>query len=155
VAQGVAVRDQFRGDDIILDNAIGYWVHRVYQASRNELYRTFREHGLEITPEQWAILLALWERDGRIQSELAEATFRDAPTMSRMIDSLERQGLVVRRAGDDARARAVWLTEQGRTIKRKLVPAARKLVERLVAGIPEDDLLILRRTLQKMFANVT
>jgi len=150
------VRDQFRGDDIVLDNAIGFWVHRVYQAARNELYRSFREHGLEITPEQWTILLALWERDGRTQSELCEATFRDAPTMSRMIDSLERQGLVKRRNdAADARARAVWLTDTGRAIKKRLVPAARVIVEKMTAGIPEADMQTTREALRRMFANLT
>jgi DNA-binding MarR family transcriptional regulator len=150
------MRDQFRGDDIVLDNAIGYWVHRVYQASRNELYRAFRAHGLDITPEQWAILLSLWERDGRTQRELGEATFRDAPTMSRMIDSLERQGLVKRRNDDDdARARAVWLTDAGKKIKKQLVPAARGIVERLTAGIDEADMATTRDALRRMFANLT
>jgi MarR family transcriptional regulator, organic hydroperoxide resistance regulator len=150
------MRDQFQGDGIVLDNAIGFWVHRVYQAARNEMYRAFREHGLEITPEQWTILLALWERDGRSQSELCEATFRDAPTMSRMIDSLVRQGLVVRRNdAADARAKLVWLTDAGRAIKKKLVPAARSLVERMTAGIPEQDMQTTREALRRMFANLT
>ena len=150
------MRDQFQGDGIVLDNAIGFWVHRVYQAARNEMYRAFREHGLEITPEQWTILLALWERDGRSQSELCEATFRDAPTMSRMIDSLVRQGLVVRRNdAADARAKLVWLTDAGRAIKKKLVPAARTLVERMTAGIPEMDMQTTREALRRMFANLT
>ena len=150
------MRDQFQGDGIVLDNAIGFWVHRVYQAARNEMYRAFREHGLDITPEQWTILLALWERDGRMQSELCEATFRDAPTMSRMIDSLVRQGLVVRRNdAADARAKLVWLTDAGRAIKKKLVPAARALVERMTAGIPDQDMQTTREALRRMFANLT
>jgi DNA-binding MarR family transcriptional regulator len=150
------MRDQFQGDGIVLDNAIGFWVHRVYQAARNEMYRAFRDHGLEITPEQWTILLALWERDGRTQSELCDATFRDAPTMSRMIDSLVRQGLVVRRNdAADARAKLVWLTDAGRAIKKKLVPAARALVERMTAGIAEQDMQTTREALRRMFANLT
>jgi DNA-binding MarR family transcriptional regulator len=150
------VRDQFRGDDIVLDNAIGYWVHRVYQAARNDLYKAFRAHGLDITPEQWTILLSLWERDGRTQRELGEATFRDAPTMSRMVDSLERQGLVKRRSdAGDARARTVWLTDAGRKVKKVLVPAARGMVERLTAGIDEADMITTRAALRRMFANLT
>ncbi|HUQ80740.1 MAG TPA: MarR family transcriptional regulator, partial [Gemmatimonadaceae bacterium] len=105
------MKDQFAHGDIIVDNAIGFWIHRVYQASRNEMYRAFRAHGEDITPEQWALLIRLWERDGRTQAELSEATFRDAPTMSRIVDVMESRGLLERRADSaDGRARRIHLT---------------------------------------------
>src|SRR5687767_7637081 len=92
-----AVHDQFTSDGIVLDNALMFWVHRAYQAARNVTYDAFREHGVELTPEQWAVLVRLWECDGRTQNELCESTFRDKPTMSRMVDGMAARGLVERR----------------------------------------------------------
>ena len=89
------MKDQFEDGRIIVDNAIGFWIHRVYQASRNQMYRVFRAHGEDVTPEQWAVLIRLWERDGQPQTELSAATFRDAPTMSRSVDGLEGRVLDV------------------------------------------------------------
>jgi DNA-binding MarR family transcriptional regulator len=150
------VKDQFTADGIIVDNAIGFWVHRVYQASRNELYRRFREAGEEVTPEQWAILLRLWERDGQTQSELSDGTFRDRPTMSRIVDGLESRGWVERRSDEtDGRVRKVHLTRRGRDLRAKLVPVARGIVERMVDGIDERALVATRKALQKMFSNLT
>src|SRR6476661_7517020 len=58
------MRDQFVGESgVVLEKALAYWIHRVYQASRNEMFRMFREHGEEITPEQWIVLVRLWEED--------------------------------------------------------------------------------------------
>ena len=149
------MRDQFKGDGIVLDNALAFWVHRVYQASRNEIYRVFREKGAELTPEQWVVLVRLWERDGRSQNELCDTTFRDRPTMSRMIDGLEARGLVTREAlPSDKRSRIVCLTKAAKVLKPKLVPAARDIVDRMLAGIPHEDLVTTRRTLQRMFANL-
>lgn len=149
------MRDQFQGDGIVLDNALAFWVHRVYQATRNEMYRVFREHGVELTPEQWVVLVRLWEHDGRTQNDLCDSTFRDRPTMSRMIDGLEARTLVTRRPlPSDARARMVHLTHEGKALKPKLVPAARGLVKRMLAGISDDDLSTTRRTLQRMFENL-
>jgi DNA-binding MarR family transcriptional regulator len=149
------MRDQFVGDGIRLDNAIAFWVHRVYQAQRNAMYRAFREKGVELTPEQWGVLVRLWERDGRTQSELSESTFRDKPTMSRMVDALESVGLVERRSTHgDARTKLVFLTEAARALKPKLVPVAKKLVGQMTNDITERDLEITRVTLQKMFANL-
>ncbi|MGE0401070.1 MAG: MarR family winged helix-turn-helix transcriptional regulator [Kofleriaceae bacterium] len=148
------MKDQFKDGSVVVDNAIGFWIHRVYQATRNEMYRVFRAAGEDVTPEQWAVLIRLWEKDGQPQSELSEATFRDAPTMSRIIDGLEARELLVRRAHpDDGRVRLVHLTRAGKALEKKLVPLAEKIVADLVEGIDERALVTTRNTLRKMFAN--
>lgn len=149
------MRDQFRGEAIVLENALAFWVNRFHQTSRRELYRAFAAAGHDLTPEQWMVLVRLWEKDGRTQSELCEATTRDAPTMSRIVDTMARRGLL-RRAIDpaDARTRIVVLTDEGRSASRVLVPIVRELVARIELGISEKDLEITRRTLRRMAENL-
>lgn len=150
------MKDQFSEGGIVVENAIGFWVHRVYQASRNEMFRAFREHGEDVTPEQWTVLIRLWERDGRNQNDLSDATFRDRPTMSRILDSMEARGLVERHPDEnDRRARCIRLTRKGRELKKKLVPIAEEIVERMIAGIAERDLVTTRVTLRRMFENLS
>ena len=149
------MKDQFRDGAIIVDNAIGFWIHRVYQASRNEMFRAFRDQGEDVTPEQWAVLIRLWETDGPTQGELSEATFRDAPTMSRILAGMESRGLLERRPDDvDGRVRRVRLTRAGRALQKKLVPVVQRIVERMVDGVAERDLLVTRAALRRMFANL-
>jgi DNA-binding MarR family transcriptional regulator len=149
------MRDQFEGEQIVLENALPFLLHGVYQRIRSVSYRAFNEHGLEITPEQWIVLARLWQRDARTVSELSESTLRDRPTMSRILDSMEKGGLVTRTADEkDARTRIVELTKEGRALRKKLVPVAKGLVAQLEAGIPEADLLTTRRTLRRMFENL-
>lgn len=69
---------------------------KVSAAINRKLYRNFRQNGLEISPEQWTVLIFLWEKDGVTQQELCNATFKDKPSMTRLIDNMERQHLVVR-----------------------------------------------------------
>lgn len=69
---------------------------KVSAAINRKLSRNFRQNGLEITPEQWTVLIFLWEKDGVTQQELCNATFKDKPSMTRLIDNMERQHLVVR-----------------------------------------------------------
>ncbi len=150
------MKDQFKDGSVVVDNAIGFWIHRVYQASRNDMYRQFRAHGEDITPEQWAVLIRLWERDGRPQSELSDATFRDAPTMSRILDVLVARGLLERRPDPtDGRVRVIHLTRQGRALEQKLVPLVEAIVARMVEGIDERALTTTRTALRRMFANLT
>lgn len=149
------MKDQFKDGGIVVDNALGFWIHRVYQASRNEMFRRFRDVGEDITPEQWAVLIRLWERDAWAQSELTDATFRDRPTMSRILDGMEGRGLLERLVdADDSRARIVRLTRKGKSLQPKLVPVARDIVERMIAGIDDRALATTRATLRRMFENL-
>jgi MarR family transcriptional regulator, organic hydroperoxide resistance regulator len=147
---------QFTADGgIVLEEALGYWVTRTYMVSRALLYRRFKQHGVDMTPEQWMILVRLWQNEGVTQTALADRTFRDLPTMSRILATMERGGLIERRRDkSDARARLVFLTETGRGLRRTLVGEARRMVESTLAGIPEQDVAVTRRTLQKVLANL-
>lgn len=149
------MKDQFTGDGITLDNALAFWIQRVYQASRSVMYRRFHVQKVELTPEQWMVLVRLWEREDRTQNELCEATLRDPPTMSRILEGMVSRGLVSRRPDpDDSRSRLVALTPKGRQLRTRLVPVVRQIVDRLEAGIDDGDLLTTRRTLQRMFQNL-
>lgn len=149
------VHDQFTSEGVVLDNALAYWIHRVYQANRNATFAVLRIDDEEITPEQWIVLVRLWESDGRTQTELGRSTYRDRPTMSRILAGMERRGLVRRKTDpENARAWRVYLTPRAAKLKAELLPRVRELVARSLHGIPVRDLEITRTTLQKMFANL-
>ncbi|UJR86004.1 MarR family winged helix-turn-helix transcriptional regulator [Sandaracinus amylolyticus] len=149
------MHDQFTSDGIVLDNALAYWIHRVYQATRNATFAVLRIDDEEITPEQWIVLVRLWESDGRTQTELGTSTYRDRPTMSRILAGMERRELIRRKTDpENARVWRVYLTPRAKKLKGELVPRVRDLVARSVRGIPKHDLEVTRATLQKMFANL-
>lgn len=149
------MRDQFLGDGIILDNALMYWVTRVHQVVRARSFAAFRAAGVEVTPEQWMVLVRLWEREGRTPSELSDATFRDRPTMTRILDGMEARGWVTRRSDPvDGRSKQLYLTAAGRDLKPLLVPIARRLVEPMLAGVDDADLDTARRVLRRVVENL-
>jgi MarR family transcriptional regulator, organic hydroperoxide resistance regulator len=149
------MRGQFDGDRVDLKRALPFLLHACYQQLRSLTYKEFLHHGLELTPEQWVVLVQLWEKDGQTQSALGELTLRDKPTMSRILDTMERSDLVLRVADEaDARTKLVKLTRTGKELQSKLVPVARQLVARLERGIPEADLETTHRTLSRMVANL-
>lgn len=149
------MRGQFDGEYVLLERALPFLIHGCYQQLRSVTYKEFLEHGLELTPEQWIVLVQLWQKDGQSQSLLSELTLRDRPTMSRILDTMEKSGLVERHIDEhDARSRLVKLTRRGRALREKLVPVARALVARLEHGIPESDLETTHRTLSRMLSNL-
>ena len=64
---------------------------KLSSAINRKLYRSFRKINIDITPEQWTVLYYLWSKDGVTQQELCNATFKDKPSMTRLIDNLEKQ----------------------------------------------------------------
>ena len=91
---------------------------KVSAAINRKLFRNFRQNGLEITPEQWTVLNFLWEKDGVTQQELCNATFKDKPSMTRLIDNMERQHLVVRISDKkDRRTNLIHLTKDGKELE--------------------------------------
>jgi DNA-binding MarR family transcriptional regulator len=149
------MRGQFEGDKVLLEKALPFLIHACYQQIRSVTYKEFLGHGLELTPEQWIVLVQLWTKDGQSQSALSELTLRDPPTMSRILDTMQKGGLVTRVVDEhDARSRRVLLTKTGRALQAKLVPVAKRLVARLERDIPERDLETTHRTLAQMLKNL-
>jgi DNA-binding MarR family transcriptional regulator len=149
------MRGQFDGNSVKLEKALPFLIHACYQQIRSATYKEFLGHGLELTPEQWIVLVQLWTKDGQSQSALSELTLRDAPTMSRILDTMQKGGLVTRVVDEeDARSRLVKLTQTGKALQARLVPVAKRLVARLEQGISERDLETTHKTLAKMLANL-
>ena len=137
-----------------LDNSIGYQIERTEQCMKRELRRTFNQHGFNITPYQWIILYRLWQQEGLTQAEIADHTIRDKPTITRMIDVMEKHGLLVRRNDhNDRRAYKIYLTDSGRQLKEKLPMIVASHIEKACEGISSKELEITFDTLAKICRN--
>ena len=127
---------------------------KVSTAINRKLSRNFRQEGIEITPEQWTILLSLWEKDGVTQQELCYATFKDKPSMTRLIDNMERQHLVVRISDkNDRRTNLIHLTKTGRELESKVYKIANATLEQALDGLTMEELKIGQEVLRKVFIN--
>src|ERR1700712_1398032 len=81
-------------------------------AIARRLQKKFNGSGVNLTIEQWSVLYQLWKHDGASQQELCNATFRDKPSITRLIDNLEKIRLVKRVSDDkDRRINKVFLTK--------------------------------------------
>jgi DNA-binding MarR family transcriptional regulator len=119
------------------------------------LLRNLKKEGLDITIEQWSVLFLLWEKDGCTQQELCEGTFRDKPSITRLVDNLEKQTLVKRTPDTtDRRINLVYLTKEGKSIKRKSLNVARKTLEEALAGVSERQMKTCREVLSKVYENL-
>ncbi len=129
---------------------------KVSMAINRMLYRNFRKRNLQITPEQWTVLAFLWQEDGVTQQMLCNSTFKDKPSMTRLIDNLVKQNLVYRSASKvDRRSNFIHLTELGSSIEEDATEAVRETMDAALEGIDEEGMKRLRNVLALVFGNVS
>lgn len=128
---------------------------KVSMAINRMMYRNLRKEGLDITPEQWTVLAFLWREDGVTQQTLCNSTFKDKPSMTRLIDNLTKQNLVYRNTSDkDRRSNFVYLTDLGKSIREKAHHAVQQTMDSALAGIDEEGLKQVRILLAAVFGNI-
>ncbi len=110
---------------------------------------------LGATPGQLATLLALFEVDGRTQTELATATGVEQPTMAVNLRRMERDGLIERRADPgDGRKTLICLTEKARAIEGPISGLRGDIDAQALEGIGEADQCRLRDMLAIVIENL-
>ena len=124
-------------------------------AINRKIYRSFRKMNIDITPEQWTVLYYLWSKDGVSQQELCNATFKDKPSMTRLIDNLEKQGLVQRSAiREYRRTNIITLTEKGRKLEIEAQPVVLETKEAALKDLSDEEIEAAQYLLNKVFNNV-
>ena len=124
-------------------------------AVARRLQKNFRLAGLEITIEQWSVLYHLWKQDALSQQELCNRTFRDKPSITRLIDNLENQKLVKRMPSkDDRRINLVCLTEPAKLLQDKTIELANQTMDEALIGVNKNEIEIVKQVFQKVYDNL-
>lgn len=101
-------------------------------------------------------LIHLGRKDGMTQTELAELLDVEGPTMVRLIDGLEGQELIERRAvRGDRRAKQIALTVKGRKVSGDVTRLAISLREEVLDEIPEADLVTATATMRNVIQKIS
>lgn len=138
-----------------LDQSVAYAIARTGKAIKFELRRYFREAGVDITSEQYALLCRLWEQEGRSQKELAECSFKDTANITRMIDVLEGKDIVRRRRDPkDRRTYRIYLTEKGKELRDKVTPIVLSQGERAYSCLTEKEQKSLLDMLNRLYNHI-
>ena len=130
-----------------LDNQLCF---AVYSASlaMTRLYKPLLEK-LQLTYPQYLVMLALWEHDGPMVSELGERLSLDSGTLTPLLKRLETNGFVTRlRDVADERRVHITLTPAGRKLKSRAADVPACLLTASHCSI--DELVALTRQLQAL-----
>src|SRR5919112_5368479 len=124
-------------------------------AIARRLQKKFNANGLNLTIEQWSVLYHLWKNDGMSQQELCGATFRDKPSITRLVDNLEKLMLVKRVPdGRDRRINKVFLTKHAKALEEQTMQLAEETLNDALAGVTQEQIDVCKEVLQKVYENL-
>ena len=111
-----------------------------------------RKTGLTLTRAR--TLFALTRRGSLSQKDLAQELDIETPTLVRILDAMEGQGLIERRSTTDRRVKEIHMTPEGEAVGHQVQLRARELRSRIVQGIPEADLDVALHVLLQLNQNL-
>ena len=128
----------------------GFRVARIARRLRQAVDAELRAYGL--TDATWRPLAYVGKLGGGVrQKELATALSIEGPTLVRLLDNLERRGLIERREDEnDRRARGIYLTPAGHDLAVRVAKVGTEIQMRLLSSVPPQDLEICQRVLAQI-----
>lgn len=139
-----------------IDECLGCMTGKTSQSIKNLLFREFKTNDFNITSEQWSVLSYLHKEDGLYQKQIADCLSKDKPTVTRILDILEKRNLIIRIHDEkDRRKFKIYLTQDGKDVVKQLIPIALKVREKVKENISEAEIETLKIILDKIYANTT
>ncbi len=121
-----------------LEGGIGFLL-RLLEARYDVLYQNLTRQN-DITPRQFGVLMALYQEGPLTPSVLAERISSDRNTLSEMLKRMTARKLISKKDNvEDRRSIQVQITARGEAALLKVVPAAARLQELMLAPLAKED----------------
>lgn len=133
------------------EDSLGCLTNLSAMAARNYLTRQLFLHGIDMTIEQFKVMVVLWKEEISTQQNIADFVGKDKTSVTRLIAGLEKRSLI-RRSTDqnDKRCNLVTLTPQGIALEKPTMEVLGEATRYLQHGIDPDELAITLRVLKQM-----
>ena len=129
----------------------GFVLEKTGKKIKQYLQKRFINQGLDITVDQWVILYELYVQGTQNQVDLCEKVYKDAPTVTRILELLIQKEMVVRKTSKaDRRKFEISLSSSGRAMVKKLLPEVISFRLTGWKGLNNQDMNHLNRITRKI-----
>ncbi len=130
-----------------------FWLTRSTALYLSRLERSLKKVGLDIA--RWRVLMCVGPEDAIGISEIADLAIVKLPTMMKIIQRMEADGMVnCRPREEDGRFTDVTLTENGIAAREQAWAMAQKIYEKAFANISSAENAALNKSLSKIVASL-
>ena len=133
---------------------IGFLLERTTRIAKLSFTKAFKKLDVDVTPEQWIVIDTVNKNGTMSQKEIGRLSFKNAPTISRIIDNLVKKGLVDR-IGEkgDRRKTSISITAEGSNLIERCQAEVDRLRNLSWEGLSNSDYEDFTKTLDKIFEN--
>lgn len=136
------------------DENIGVLLAHICRAQRTLAQAEFNKLGLHAGQER--VLLCLTQHDSVGQSDLVTHLCVEPPTVTKMLQRMEKAGLIERHQDDeDGRASVVNITATGKALQQPILQVWNNLEAQMLASLTTTEQTLLRRLLMQVLSNLT
>ena len=133
---------------MLVEDRLIFLISKVYQKLINNLQKAFSKSGIEVTPVQIGLLFFLQKNDGSSLTRISQGLMLENPTVTGLIDRLEKSGYVKRSDHpNDRRVWLVYLTKKGNKVANRALPIVKKLNEQIKKGYSEEEIESFKKVL--------
>ncbi len=117
--------------------------------------KMIRDSGVDaFSGAQGRILYVLWERGTLSISEICKLTSLANSTMTKMLDQMENNGLIIRERNTENRKQIlISLTDKARQYRKKYDDVSEKMNDLTYRGFSDDELQIYENMLMRIKSN--
>jgi DNA-binding MarR family transcriptional regulator len=124
-----------------IEDRLIYLISKVCQKLVINLQKGFSENAIEVTPIQVMLLFFLQKNDGLSLTQISQGLMLENPTVTGLIDRLEKLGYVKRSDHpNDRRVYLVHITEKGNKVANRALPIVKKLNEEIKKGYSKKEI---------------
>jgi DNA-binding MarR family transcriptional regulator len=137
---------------MVVEDRLIFLISKVCQKLISNLQRAFSENGVEVTPIQVMLLFFLQKNNGLSLTQISHGLMLENPTVTGLIDRLEKSGYVKRSDHpNDRRVYLIYLTEKGRKVANKALPIVKNLNEQIKEGYSKGEIENFKKVLVGAF----
>ncbi len=132
-----------------LEDSLGFQVNMTANAMKNRFNTFLKPYGL--TSEQYVIMKSIQENPDITPTQLAGITFKDKTTITRMIDTLVKNEMLIRvPKKSDRRAYKIQWSEKGKEIMQGILPLSEMVLKKIRSQFSTDELETFLSVLEKL-----
>ena len=137
-----------------LQDVIFYSLESATKAYRRFAQARLSAAGIDITIDQWLVLKTIHESADITLQQVGAAVFKDFASVTRIVQLLERKGLLRRKPHpNDGRRSELVLTSAGESVIRTVEPIAQANRRQALEGIDAEEVARLRAVLKRITEN--
>jgi DNA-binding MarR family transcriptional regulator len=137
-----------------LQDVLFYSLESAIKAYRRFAQGRLHAAGIDITIDQWLVLKKIHESSDVTLQQVGVAVFKDFASVTRIVQLLERKGLLQRKPHPtDGRRSELALTSAGESVIRIVEPIAQANRRHALQGIDAEEVARLRAALVRMTEN--